>query len=174
MAKQGLLIVHTGHGKGKTTAALGLAFRALGHGMRVCMIQFIKGPWKCGETEAASRFGDLFEIHVMGAGFTWDSDNLEEDIRIAREAWQFACETIARGKHDLVILDELTYLINYGMVDEGEVLKALAGRPSDLHVVVTGRDAPLALTKMADLVTHMASVKHPYDSGVKAQKGIEF
>jgi cob(I)alamin adenosyltransferase len=171
---KGLLIVNTGQGKGKTTAAMGLAFRALGHGMRVCVIQFIKGKWKSGELEAAQRFGDLLEIHVLGRGFTWDSENLAEDTRIAQEAWQFAKQTLSEGRHDVVVLDELTYLIKYGMVDEGEVLRTLASRPEAMHVVVTGRDAPTGLVKAADLVTEMLAIKHPYGEGVKAQKGIEY
>ena len=174
MSARGLLIVHTGKGKGKTTAALGLALRALGHGMRVCMIQFIKGKWKSGEVQAAKRFDDLLEIHVLGRGFTWDSENLEEDTRIAQEAWRFAEETLGAGRHDVVILDELTYLIKYGMVDEAEVIDALASRPQEMHVVVTGRDATTGIVKAADLVTEMLAIKHPYAEGVRAQKGIEF
>lgn len=171
---KGLLIVNTGKGKGKTTAAMGLAFRAVGHGMRVCIIQFIKGRWKYGELEAAKRFADLLEVHVLGRGFTWASENLAEDTRVAQEAWKFAREVLASGRHDVVILDELTYLIKYGMVDEAEVLETLRDRPAAIHVVVTGRDAPRGLVEAADLVTEMRSVKHPYDEGVEAQKGIEY
>jgi cob(I)alamin adenosyltransferase len=174
MARRGLLIVNTGNGKGKTTAALGLAFRALGHGLRVCIIQFIKGKWNYGELKAAKRFEDLLEVHTLGAGFTWESGNLEEDTRIAREAWDFAKQTVGEGRHDLIILDELTYLIEYGMIDEAEVVEVLRSRPKTMHVVVTGRNASPALIEAADLVTDMQSVKHPFDQGVKAQRGIEY
>jgi len=174
MPRTGLLIVNTGNGKGKTTAALGLAFRALGHGMRVCMIQFIKGKWNYGELKAAERFDDLLEIHTLGAGFTWDSENLAEDTRIARKAWDFAKQTLAEAKHDLIILDELTYLIEYNMVAEAEVLAVLKQRPAGMHVVVTGRNASPALIEAADLVTEMQAVKHPFDEGVQAQRGIEY
>jgi len=174
MSARGLLIVNTGKGKGKTTAALGLALRALGHGMRVCVIQFIKGKWKSGEVEAAKRFDDLLDMHVLGRGFTWESEDLEEDTRVAQEAWRFAKETLGAGRHDVVILDELTYLIKYEMVSEAEVLEALASRPQGMHVVVTGRDASPSLIEAADLVTEMQAVKHPFEQGVTAQKGIEF
>ncbi|MBM3497226.1 MAG: cob(I)yrinic acid a,c-diamide adenosyltransferase [Armatimonadetes bacterium] len=174
MPRTGLLIVNTGEGKGKTTAALGLAFRALGHGLRVCMIQFIKGPWNYGEQKAAQRFGDLLEIHTLGGGFTWDSANLAEDTRLAREAWDFAKQTIAEARHDLLILDELTYLIEYRMIAEGEVLEALRSRSPGMHVVITGRNVSQGLLHAADLVTEMQSVKHPFDFGVKAQRGIEY
>ncbi len=171
---KGLLMVFTGNGKGKTTSALGLTFRALGHGKRVCFIQFIKGAWKYGELEAAKRYGDLLDFHVMGRGFTWKSDNLDKDIAMAREAWQFAGDSITRGSYDLVVLDELTYLITYEMIDEQEMIDTLNSRPPGLHVVVTGRGAGDKLVAAADLVTEMKEIKHPYKQGVKAQKGIEF
>jgi len=167
-------MVFTGNGKGKTTSALGLTFRALGHGKRVCFIQFIKGAWKYGELEAAKRYGDLLDFHVMGRGFTWKSDNLDKDIAMAREAWQFAGDSITRGSYDLVVLDELTYLITYEMIDEQEMIDTLNSRPPGLHVVVTGRGAGDKLVAAADLVTEMKEIKHPYKQGVKAQKGIEF
>ncbi len=167
-------MVFTGNGKGKTTSALGLTFRALGHGKRVCFIQFIKGAWKYGELEAAKRYGDLLDFHVMGRGFTWKSDNLDKDIAMAREAWQFAGDIITRGSYDLVVLDELTYLITYQMIDEQEMIDTLNSRPPGLHVVVTGRGAGDKLVAAADLVTEMKEIKHPYKRGVKAQKGIEF
>jgi cob(I)alamin adenosyltransferase len=167
-------MVNTGDGKGKTTAALGLAFRALGHGLRVCMVQFIKGPWNYGELKSARRFEGLFEVHTLGAGFTWDSANLAEDTRVAREAWDFARRLIAEARHDLIILDELTYLIEYGMVAESEVLDVLHSRPPEMHVVVTGRNVSPGLREAADLVTEMQAVKHPFDLGVKAQRGIEY
>lgn len=172
--KKGLLIVLTGNGKGKTTSALGMAFRAMGHGLKVCIIQFIKGSWKYGELESAKRFSDLLDFYVLGKGFTWQSENLEEDIKIAREAWDFAKETINSNKYEMIILDELTYLIKYKMVSEEEIVNFLLNRPENLTVVVTGRDASKLLIDSADLVTEMVSIKHPYDVGVKAQKGIEF
>jgi len=146
----------------------------MGHGMRVCLIQFIKCGKNCGELKAAERFSDLMDVHVLGAGFTWQSEHLEKDIAIAREAWRFAVETIAGDLHAVVILDELTYLVKYGMVPEAEVLKALAGRPARMHIVVTGRDASPGLIELADIVTEMRAVKHPYDDGMRAQRGVEF
>ena len=171
---QGLLMVFTGNGKGKTTSALGLAFRALGHGFPVSMIQFIKGNWQYGELETAKQFAHLMDLHVMGRGFTWKSDDLEKDKALARDAWKFAKKTINEGRHRLVILDELTYLISYGMIDEKDVLEALNNRPPAMHIAVTGRDASEKLMEAADLVTEMREIKHPYTEGVRAQKGIEF
>ncbi|WP_456387415.1 cob(I)yrinic acid a,c-diamide adenosyltransferase [Desulfolithobacter sp.] len=171
---RGLFLLFTGNGKGKTTAALGLAMRALGHGQRVAMIQFIKGSWKYGELEAAKCFEGLLDFHVMGRGFTWKSDDLNKDIALAREAWAFACQILAAGRHQLVILDELTYLITYDMLDEDEVVRTLAARPGSMHVVVTGRGATDGLIEAADLVTEMREIKHPYHQGVRAQEGIEF
>jgi cob(I)alamin adenosyltransferase len=171
---QSLLIVNTGHGKGKTTAALGQVFRALGHGFNVCVLQFLKGSWKYGELEAAKRFSDLMEIHALGKGFTWKSENIEEDIELARNAWDFAKQVIFSKKFKMVVLDELTYLIKYGMVPEEDILNCLKNRPSGVHIVVTGRDASHSLIELADLVTEMNEIKHPFHSGVKAQRGIEF
>jgi cob(I)alamin adenosyltransferase len=172
--KKGLLIVNTGDGKGKTTAALGMALRAAGNGLKVCFIQFIKGSWKYGELEAVKRFKDLIDFHVMGKGFTWKSENLEKDIAAARTAWVFAQEAMVAKRHDLVVLDEFTYLLTYGMLDVEPVLAFLANRADGMHVVITGRGAPQALLDAADLVTEMRVVKHPYKSGIKAQKGVEF
>ncbi len=171
---QGLLLVFTGNGKGKTTAALGLAFRALGHGQRVAIVQFIKGSWKSGELESARRFPDQLDFYVMGRGFTWKSDDLDKDIAKAREAWNFACELFRENSHQLIILDELTYLVTYGMISEEELLSGLALRPKGMHVVVTGRGASPCLIEAADLVTEMREIKHPYKNGIKAQQGIEF
>lgn len=169
-----MLLVFTGDGKGKTTAALGLAFRAIGHDFPVCMIQFIKGSWKYGEIETAKHFDSLMELHVMGKGFTWKSENLDEDIRAAREAWDFAAKTIREARHRLIILDELTYLVAYEMIDESEILDVLTSRPKGMHIAVTGRNASPGLIEAADVVTEMKSIKHAYDNGVKAQRGIEF
>ena len=169
-----LLMINTGNGKGKTTAALGLAFRALGHGQKVCIIQFIKGSWKYGELVSAELFKDNLDFHVMGRGFTWKSDDIEKDIAVAREAWDFAREVILSGKYNLVILDELTYLISYNMLKEEDVAAILKNRPEKMHVLVTGRNASQGLIDIADMVTKMNEIKHHYKSGIKAQKGIEF
>jgi cob(I)alamin adenosyltransferase len=171
---KGLLLVFTGDGKGKTTAALGLTFRALGHGQRVSFIQFIKGSWQYGELETARRFDDLLDFHVMGRGFTWKSDDLDKDIAVARQGWELARKVIADNRHQLVVLDELTYLISYKMVAEQEVINVLLSRDPQMHIVVTGRGASEKLIETADLVTEMKVVKHPYEKGIKAQKGIEF
>lgn len=174
MDSTGLTMIFTGNGKGKTTSALGLAFRALGHGFPVSVIQFIKGSWKYGELESAKCFEELLDFHVMGKGFTWKSENIKEDIQKAKEAWAFAAETILADKHRMVILDELTYLIKYNMVSEEEILSILRQKPKAMHVVITGRDASPGLVDFADLVTEMTEIKHPYQNGVKAQKGVEF
>ncbi len=170
----GLLMLFTGNGKGKTTSALGLAFRAIGHGFPVCMIQFIKGSWKYGELEAAKHFAPLMEVHVMGRGFTWKSADLTKDVAAAREAWDFARKIIREGKHRIVILDELTYPVSYDMIDEKEVIETISSRPENMHVIITGRGASEKLVDAADLVTEMLDVKHPYENGISAQKGVEF
>ncbi len=174
MTKKGLLMVHTGNGKGKTTAALGLAFRTMGHDLPVCIIQFIKGSWKYGELKTAERFRGLLDFHVAGEGFTWNSKDPEKDRMAARDGWNLAKTIIGEGRHHLIILDEFTWAVNLGMVDETEALEVFKARPEGLHVLVTGRDAPLRFLEMADLITEMREVKHPYHAGVKAQKGIEW
>lgn len=170
---KGQLLVYTGKGKGKTTAALGLVFRALGRGMRVAVVQFIKGKWKTGERQFAETLPELTFL-VMGQGFTWESDDLSRDKGAAQHAWATARGLIASGEHAIIVLDEITYAINYGFLELGEVLDALASRPRHVHVVVTGRNAPDGLLAAADLVTEMHSVKHPYANGVPAQIGIDF
>ena len=172
--QQGLLLVFTGNGKGKTTAALGMAFRALGHGQRVCVIQFIKGDWKYGELHTARQFEDQLDFHVMGRGFTWQSDDLDKDRDAAHKAWDFAVRTIESGQYDLVILDELTYLPHYGILAEKEILELIRHRPSSMNIVITGRYASPELIEVADLVTEMREIKHPYTNGTKARKGVEF
>jgi cob(I)alamin adenosyltransferase len=170
---KGLVIVHTGNGKGKTTAALGLLLRAWGREMRVIMFQFIKaktGNW--GEIRAAQKLG--IEIVPLGDGFTWNSDDLARDRALALEGWQLCREKIENGRYDIVILDEMTYCFSYGWLELEAVLETLRNRPEGQHVVITGRDAPEALIGFADLVTEMREIKHPYHAGVKAQKGIEF
>lgn len=171
---RGLVLLHTGAGKGKTTAALGLALRMLGHGGRVCLIQFLKGQDNTGECRAAKVFGDRFEVHVLGRGFTWRSEDLAQDIAAARAAWDFARRVLAAGGHDLVILDEITYLPRYGMVAAEEIVAGIASRPAAMHVVLTGRDADPLFVSAADLVSEVREVKHPYTVGLPAQRGIEY
>jgi cob(I)alamin adenosyltransferase len=170
--RKGLLLVYTGHGKGKTTAALGIVFRALGRGLRVAVVQFIKGKWKTGERAYAERLSELTFL-VMGRGFTWESDDLSRDKEAARRAWDEAATLIRAGEHAIVVLDELTYVVNYDFVPLAEVLDVLGAR-ANVHVVVTGRNAPDELVAMADLVTEMKSIKHPYEKGIAAQPGIDF
>lgn len=170
---RGLILINTGNGKGKTTAAIGTAFRALGHGMRVGMIQFIKGKWKVGERKLGEQTPNLTWI-TMGHGFTWKSLDLDRDRAAARAAWSTARGWLQEDSYDLVILDEITYVINYDFISLDEVLSALQARRDDLHVILTGRDAPAELITIADVVTEMQAVKHPYREGVSAQKGIEF
>ena len=170
---KGLVIVNTGQGKGKTTAALGLLFRAWGQGLRVAMFQFIKaqtGNW--GELKAARKVG--VKIVPLGDGFTWMSKNIEQDRALARQGWERCRTAIESGQYDVVVLDELTYCFKFGWLDLSEVLDVLRARAPMQHVVITGRDAPPELIDFADLVTEMQVVKHPYQAGVKAQKGIEF
>jgi cob(I)alamin adenosyltransferase len=173
--EKGLLIVHTGAGKGKTTAALGLAFRALGQGLRVGIVQFIKGAISTGEAALAARLADFgLVMHTMGDGFTWNTQDRERDIASARRAWQRAIELLSDPSMDLVILDELNVVVRHDYLPIDEVLGELRHKREMLHVVVTGRNARDELIDMADLVTEMKLVKHPYRSGIKAQKGIEF
>lgn len=172
-SQRGLVIVYTGHGKGKTTAALGMVFRALGRGMRVAVVQFIKGKWKTGERLFAETIPGLTFL-VMGRGFTWESDDLSRDKAAARAAFQEAAALIAGGAQDIVVLDEITYALNYGFVAQDELLAVLRARPAHVHVVITGRNAPDELVALADLVTEMRSVKHPFDQGQKAQIGVDY
>jgi len=172
--RQGLVIVNTGEGKGKTTAALGLLLRAWGRGMRICVIQFIKsetGMW--GEVKAAQKMG--IEWHKTGDGFTWLSEDMDETIAHARQGWELACAKIASAAYDLIVLDDFTYLLHFGWLDTGQVIEWLkANRPPEMHLVITGRHAPEELVDYADLVTEMEAIKHPYEDGVPAQPGIEF
>lgn len=171
--RRGLLLVYTGHGKGKTTAALGIVFRALGRGLRVAVVQFIKGKWKTGERLFAETMPGL-AFHVMGRGFTWESEDLAQDRRAAAEAWNRAKAFIAAGEHEVVVLDEITYAMNHGFIEPADVLATLRDRPAHVHVVTTGRDAPGDLCAQADLVTEMKAVKHPFQQGLRAQPGIDF
>lgn len=172
--EKGLLIVHTGTGKGKSTAAFGLALRMLGRGRRVGVVQFIKGAWHTAERDTLSTFGDLVAWHAMGEGFTWETQDRARDVAAAERAWQKAQELIADPSFSLVILDELNIALRYDYLDLDRVLTTLATRRPDLHVVVTGRNAKSELVEVADLVTEMTLVKHHFAAGVKAQEGIEF
>lgn len=170
---KGLVVVNTGNGKGKTTAALGLVVRAWGQGLRVAMFQFIKahtGNW--GEIKAARKMG--VEIIPLGDGFTWNSKDVGHDRALAREGWETCRAAILGGNYDVVVLDELTYCFRFGWIDVDEVLDVLRERKEMQHVIITGRDAPPELIDFADLVTEMREIKHPYKAGIKAQKGIEF
>jgi cob(I)alamin adenosyltransferase len=172
--ERGLLIVHTGAGKGKSTAAFGMVLRCLGHGMRVGIVQFVKGAWGTGERTVLARFPDLVTCRAMGEGFTWDTQDRARDIAAARAAWELAKEMIADQSYRMVLLDELNIVLRYGYLPLDEVMAALKAKPRDLHIVVTGRNAPAELIEAADLVTEMSLVKHPFRAGVKAQPGIEF
>jgi cob(I)alamin adenosyltransferase len=172
--EKGLLIVHTGPGKGKSTAAFGLALRLLGHGRSVGVVQFIKGAWRTGERDAFAAFGPRVVWHTMGEGFTWETQDLARDVAAAERAWEMAVALLNDTSLSLVVLDELNIALRYGYLDLQRVLAALAGRRPGLHVVVTGRNAKPELIAAADLVTEMQLVKHHFQGGVKAQAGIEF
>ncbi|MHA6642331.1 cob(I)yrinic acid a,c-diamide adenosyltransferase [Mesorhizobium sp. A623] len=172
--EKGLLIVNTGPGKGKSTAAFGLALRMLGYGKRVGVVQFIKGAWHTGEKDAFAAFGDRIAWHTMGEGFTWETQDLKRDIAAAQAAWAKALELMADPSISLVVLDEMNIALRYDYLDLDTVVAALKARRDGLHVVVTGRNAKPALVEAADLVTEMGSTKHHFSAGVKAQQGIEF
>ncbi len=172
--EQGLLIVHTGAGKGKTTAALGLAFRALGQGMKVGIVQFIKGAIATGEAALVEKLQLPIEMHTLGEGFTWKTQDLNRDIATARKGWEKAVSLLRDPSFDMVILDELNIVLRYDYLPLEEVLAELTARREMLHVVVTGRNAKPDLIDKADLVTEMTMVKHPFRDGVKAQRGVEF
>ncbi|HZP21203.1 MAG TPA: cob(I)yrinic acid a,c-diamide adenosyltransferase [Bauldia sp.] len=173
--ERGLIIVHTGKGKGKSTAAFGMVFRALGHGMKVAVVQFVKGRWQTGERAALERFGDLVTINTMGEGFTWETQDRQRDLGAARAAWEQAKALIRSGEHRIVLLDELNIVLRYDYLPTEEIVAFLRDeKPADVHVIVTGRNARDPLIEIADLVTEMEMVKHPFRGGVKAQKGIEF
>ena len=173
MKNKGLFIIFTGNGKGKTTAAIGQALRMAGHNMRVCIIQFIKSMKNTGEAKALAGLTDTIELHIIGSGFTWEKPAAEV-ATAARAGWTLAMEKIGNSRYDMVILDEITYLLNSGILDEAEVLTAINHRPESMHVVITGREASPDLIAAADLVTEMKEIKHPFKTGVKAGKGIEY
>ncbi len=173
--KKGLIMIHTGDGKGKTTAALGVAFRAAGNGMKVAIIQFIKGKWKYGELAAAKRMNPPIEIHPMGEGFTWDTQNRVRDIEKTKEAWKLCQEKVMSGKYDVVVFDEINYVIDYDYLSGEEVVSLLRQKPEMVHVILTGRNAKQELIDLADLVTEMREIKHPFkEQGILAQRGIEW
>jgi cob(I)alamin adenosyltransferase len=179
--RHGLVLVITGDGKGKTTSSLGLAFRALGNGFKVFMVQYIKGKWKTGEKKLADLLhahADLLgldiEIRPMGDGFTWITQNRDQDIATTREIWEVSKEAIASGRYDLVILDEINVVMKLGYLDPAEVVAFLRTKHPDLHVALTGRGAPPALCEFADMVSEVQPIKHHYKAGIKAQQGIEF
>lgn len=171
--QRSVVIVNTGYGKGKSTAAFGTVMRGVARGWRVAVLQFVKsGRWKVGEEEIATRLG--VDWAKTGDGFTWLTDDLERSRALAGAAWEQAQATIAAGEHKLVVLDELTYPVNWGWIDASEVAQVLRSRPEEVNVVVTGRDAPEAIVEVADTVTEMRKVKHAYDRGVRAKRGLDF
>lgn len=174
--EKGLLIVHTGNGKGKTSAALGMVFRHIGHGLPVGVVQFTKSAkWDTGEARLLNQFPDLVTLHIMGEGFTWDTQDRARDIAAARAGWEQAKQLIRDDRHHMVLLDELNIVLRYDYLPIDEVMDFLRDeKPADKHVVITGRNAHDKLIEMADLVTDMTMVKHPFRQGIKAQKGIEF
>ncbi len=171
---RGLLLVNTGDGKGKSTAALGTIVRALGWGHRVGIVQFIKGTWKTGEKQFFARFPDLVDLEVMGQGFTWDTQDRAKDIVAAEKAWRRSVEMMSSGDYDLVVLDELNIVLRYDYLREDEVVEGLLARSEKTSVIVTGRDAPGKLLAAADQVTEMMNIRHPFQAGFKAARGIDF
>ena len=174
MQEKGLFIVYTGNGKGKTTAALGLALRAAGHGLKVCIIQFIKSLKQTGEAKAITAWSQQIEFHTAGSGFTWAAKDPEEPRQAARAGWDLAESKIASAHYHMVILDEFTYPLAYGYLDENAVLSTFAARPAHQHLVITGRGASDRLIAAADLVTEMREIKHPFQQNAAARQGIEF
>jgi cob(I)alamin adenosyltransferase len=172
--EKGLVIVNTGKGKGKSTAGFGMVFRALGHGMKIGVVQFVKGSWDTGERWVLEKFPDQVTISAMGEGFTWETQDRVRDIAMARDAWEQAKKMILDEKHDMVLCDELNIVLRYDYLPVEEVIEVLKAKPAMKHVIITGRNAKDELIEIADLVTEMEMIKHPFRSGVKAQKGIEF
>ena len=177
MSEKGLVIVYTGNGKGKTTAALGMALRAIGYEHKVCMLQFIKGSWHYGEMDSSKKLEPNFELIAVGKGFVGildDNSPREEHEKYAAEAVRICREKINSGKYNVVILDEVNYAINLGLIDVQEIIKIIKEKPSNLDLVLTGRDVKEEIVELADLVTEMKEIKHPFKSGIKAKKGIDF
>jgi cob(I)alamin adenosyltransferase len=175
-SRRGLVLINTGPGKGKSTAAMGTALRAVGNGMRVLMLQFLKGSWHYGELDAVEAFGGNFVMKQMGRGFVkiGGAETDPEDIKMVEDAWQEARQAILSGEWDMVVLDEINYAISYGMLDPAKVVETLKARPEMVHVILTGRNAHPSLVEMADTVTEMREVKHAYQKGILAQRGIEY
>jgi len=172
-AAPSVVVVNTGDGKGKSTAAFGVVMRAVARGWRVAVVQFLKsGDWHVGEEDTARKLG--VDWMAMGEGFTWDSADLDEDTAVARAAWAKAAELIQAGEHRLVVLDEITYPMTWGWIDADDVVETLRNRPRDVNVIATGRDAPASLIDVADTVTEMRKIKHAYDQGIAAKKGIDY
>jgi cob(I)alamin adenosyltransferase len=172
--RHGMVVVNTGTGKGKSSSALGMVFRAAGWDMNVCVIQFIKGQWQTGEQKAAERFGNI-EWHALGDGFTWDTKNPEQDIKTSRAIWEFSKQKILSQEFDVVLLDEINYCCGYNWIAGKEVADFIANeKPPWLHLILTGRNAPQEIIDVADTVTEMAKNKHAFDKGIKAEQGIEF
>ncbi len=172
--EKGLIIVHTGKGKGKTTAAMGMVCRSIGHGMKTGVIQFIKGAWATGEKKVFDAFPDLVAMHAMGEGFTWDTQDRDRDVAAARGAWEAAKKMILDPDYKMVLCDEINVALRYDYLPLDEVLRVLREKPDGTHVILTGRNAPEGLIEAADLVTEMQLIKHPFRSGIKAQEGVEF
>jgi len=170
---RGLLLILTGNGKGKSSSAFGMLARSVGHGLRCAVVQFIKGTWECGE-RLLFEDNPLVEFHIMGTGFTWETQDRQTDIAAAEVAWGKAEALLADEANDLVILDELTYMLTYGYLDKARVLEVLRGRPAHQHVVITGRNASRELLEMADTVSEVNEVRHAFNHGVKAQKGLDY
>ncbi len=172
--RRGLILVNTGEGKGKSSSALGMVFRAAGWGMKVCVIQYIKGQWQTGEQKAATHFENI-EWHALGDGFTWDTKNPQQDIQTSRSIWELSKIKIASGEFDVVLLDELNYCCGYNWISGQEIADFLVNeKPSWVHVIITGRNAAAEVIAIADTVTEMTKIKHAYEQGVKAEQGIEF
>ena len=172
--RKGIILVHTGEGKGKSSSAFGVVFRAAGWGMKICVIQFIKGRWKTGEQKAAGHF-DNIEWHALGDGFTWDTKNPEQDRKTSRSIWEFSMNKIRSEAYDLVVLDEINYCCGYGWLTGKEIADFISReKPAWMHLIMTGREAPPELLQIADTATEMRVIKHAYESGIQAEQGIEF
>jgi len=172
--KKGLLILYTGNGKGKSTAAFGAIFRSLGRGYKVAVVQFIKGKWISGEIKALEKFGSQVDYFSEGEGFTWNTKDLQRDIATAKKGWEQCLSLLRSKKHQVYLFDELIYVLKYKFLDLSEILKGLEEKDPNAHIILTGRDAPEELIKKADLVTEMKEVKHPYHQGITAQPGIDY
>uniref|UniRef100_A0A2A4YV73 Corrinoid adenosyltransferase n=1 Tax=OCS116 cluster bacterium TaxID=2030921 RepID=A0A2A4YV73_9PROT len=172
--EKGLIIIHTGKGKGKSTAAFGMVFRAIGHKQKVAVVQFIKGAWDTGERDVLAAFPNYVDVFVEGEGFTWETQDRDRDIAAAQKGWQRAKDCILSGDYKMILLDELNIALRYDYVDLQDVVEVLKSKPEDVHVIITGRNAKDELIEIADLVTEMTQIKHPFRAGIKAQACIEF